>query len=380
MLRIIADDKIPFLNGVLEPYAKIAYLPGNMITRSAIGDADALLVRTRTHCDSVLLKDSPVKFIATATIGFDHIDTAYCQSQNIHWENAPGCNSSSVQQYIASALIQLAKFHKSALKGRTIGIVGVGNVGSKVEKIARAFGMKVLLNDPPRERKEGSSHFAPLDELLSLADIITLHVPLNTAGQDKTQHLFNETTIGKMKPGAYLLNTSRGEVIETKALLNALTEGKIASAVLDVWENEPNIDLQLMKKVHIATPHIAGYSADGKAKGTAMIVQALSRQFNLPLTDWFPPGIPQPDRPVIFIDGKGKNSEEIRMEAISYTYDIMADDQRLRTSPVTFELQRGHYPVRREFPAYALHVKNTGASTLQTLKLMGFNVIKNTAD
>ncbi len=380
MLRIIADDKIPFLRGVLEPYAKIAYLPGDMITRIAIRDTDALLVRTRTLCDSALLKDSPVKFIATATIGFDHIDTAYCQSQNIHWENAPGCNSSSVQQYIASGLIQLAKFHKTALKGKTIGIVGVGNVGSKVEKIARAFGMKFLLNDPPRERKEGSSHFVTLDELLSVSDIITLHVPLNIAGQDKTLHLFNETTIGKMKPGASLLNTSRGEVIETKALLNALTEGKIASAILDVWEHEPNIDLQLMEKVLIATPHIAGYSADGKAKGTAMIVQALSRQFNLPLTDWFPSGIPLPNKPVIFIDGKGKNSEEILAEAIIHTYDISADHQHLCSSPTTFEQQRGHYPVRREFPVYALHVKRTDASTLQTLKLIGFNVIKDTAD
>jgi erythronate-4-phosphate dehydrogenase len=375
MLRIIADDKIPYLKGVLETYWEIEYLPGNKITRESAKNADALLVRTRTHCGPALLDGTSVRFIATATIGFDHIDTAYCQEQNIRWTNAPGCNSASVAQYIALALIQIAKFNKSELRGKTIGIVGVGNVGSKVAGIASAFGMKILLNDPPRSRKEGSKNFVKLDELLATADIVTLHVPLNTAGEDKTLHLFDEMMLGKMKPRASLINTSRGEVIETSALVKTLTNRRIACAVLDVWENEPNINILLMEKVLIATPHIAGYSADGKANGTTMIVQAISRQFGLPLTNWFPAGIPSPAEPDIFLDGNVKSAEEILTEVIMHTYDIGADDHRLRTTPSTFEEQRGYYPLRREFHAYTVHAKNTGPSTLQVLKDLGFNVV-----
>jgi len=380
MLRIIADDKIPFLKGVLEPYAEISYLPCNKINREAIRDVDALLIRTRTICDPVLLQESKVTFIATATIGFDHIDTVYCESRNIHWANAPGCNSSSVQQYIASALIHLARFQKTELKGKTLGIIGVGNVGSKVADIARAYGMNVLLNDPPRARKEEENIFEEIDSLLAMSDIITLHVPLYSTGEDKTLHLFDEKMISKIKPSASLINTSRGEVIDTKALTTALTEGKISSAILDVWEDEPGIDLALMNKALLATPHIAGYSADGKANGTAMIVQALSRHFGLPLTEWFPTWIPKPVNPDIFIDGKGKSTEEILSETNSFTYDILADDQRLRSSPNTFEQQRGNYPIRREFPAFTVYKKNIDPPSSQTLKNLGFKVIDNTKD
>lgn len=376
MLRIIADDKIPYLKGVLEPYANIEYLPGSEINREVITNADALLIRTRTNCGPELLKGTAVGFIATATIGFDHIDTAYCQSQNIAWTNAPGCNSASVQQYIALALIQIAKFHKSELKGKTIGIIGVGNVGTKVTEIASAFGMKILLNDPPRARKEGSNNFAPLDELLAAADIVTLHVPLNKSGADKTLHLFDEVMLGKIKSGASLINTSRGEVIETSALIKALTARKISCAVLDVWENEPAISLQLMEKVLIATPHIAGYSADGKATGTAMVVQALSRHFGLPLTTWFPSGIPAPAKPNIFLDAKGKSTEKILQAVLLHTYNIMADDNQLRISPHTFEQQRSYYPVRREFPAYTIHAKNIGLTALQVLNDLAFKVVE----
>lgn len=375
MLRIIADDQIPFLKGVLEPYAEIRYLPGHQIRKNEIRNADALLIRTRTLCDAELLNDTAVKFIATATIGFDHIDTDYCNLYKINWVNAPGCNSSSVQQYLVLTLIQISKFNKSDLKGKTIGIVGVGNVGSKVAKLAEAFGMKVLLNDPPRARKEGGNNFVSLEKLLAEADIVTVHVPLNIAGEDKTFHLFDEKTFTRMKPGAAFINTSRGEVVETKALTKVLTEGKISSAILDVWENEPKIDLQLMEKALIATPHIAGYSADGKANGTAMVVQALSRQFNLPLHDWFPANIPKPVSPDIFLDGQGKTTETILTEILSCTYDIHADDRSLRSSTSTFEQQRSNYPLRREFPSYTVHVKNTDPASVQIISNLGFNTI-----
>jgi erythronate-4-phosphate dehydrogenase len=287
-MKIIADDKIPFLKGVLEPYAEVVYMPGKLITRETLKEADALLTRTRTKCTESLLKGTSIRFIGTATIGFDHIDTKYCEKQKIKWTNAPGCNSSSVQQYIASALLKLAHDHRYSLKDKTIGIVGVGNVGTKIEKIARALGMNVLLNDPPRARLEGERNFVMLGNILYNSDIITVHVPLNFVGEDKTYHLFNEKSFKKMKKGAWFFNSSRGEVTETSAIKKALGSGKLGGAVIDVWENEPDIDLELMTKAFIATPHIAGYSTDGKANGTAIVVNSLSKYFDLPLKNWYP--------------------------------------------------------------------------------------------
>jgi len=292
MLRIVADDKIPFLKGALEPFAEVTYIPGKQISREHLTNSDALLVRTRTQCDENLLADSSVKFIGTATIGYDHIDTAYCEAKNITWTNAPGCNSSSVQQYIAAGLLKIASENKFELKGKTLGIIGVGSVGSKVEKFAKAVGMKVLLNDPPRERAEGKNHFHTLEELLSGSDIITVHVPLNIEGKDLTYHLFNEVKFKLLKKGAWFINSSRGEVTDSEALKNVLSSGHLGGIILDVWENEPDIDLDLMNLAFISTPHIAGYSTDGKANGTAMVVNSLSNYFNLSLIDWYPDNIP----------------------------------------------------------------------------------------
>ena len=257
MIKIIADDKIPFLNGILEPYAEIKYLPGKQIDRDALMDADALLIRTRTKCTKALLEGSGIRFIGTATIGFDHIDTQFCDKHKIIWTNAPGCNSSSVQQYITAALLKLACDHQFNLKDKTIGIVGVGNVGAKVEKIAGILGMNVLLNDPPRARQEGEKNFVNLGTILYESDIVTVHVPLNVVGEDCTYHLFNKKSFKKMKKGVWFFNSSRGEVTDTAALKKALGSGKLGGAVIDVWENEPDIDLELMAKAFIATPHIA---------------------------------------------------------------------------------------------------------------------------
>ncbi|MDP3582352.1 MAG: 4-phosphoerythronate dehydrogenase, partial [Ignavibacteria bacterium] len=294
-IKIVADDKIPFLKGVLEPFADVIYLPPKEISRETVKDADALLVRTRTKCNADLLENLSVKFIATATIGFDHIDGAYCDANKIRWMSAPGCNSSSVQQYIASALVTIAANKKFKLSDKTIGIVGVGNVGSKVEKLASALGMKVLLNDPPRARKEGGEKFVSLDELVEKSDIITFHVPLNKAGVDKTFHLADEKFFEKFNKSKIMINSSRGEVVETNALKLAVKDGSVSDLVLDVWENEPNIDSELLELTDIATPHIAGYSADGKANGTAICVNALSEYFNLGLEkNWYPKEIPNP--------------------------------------------------------------------------------------
>jgi erythronate-4-phosphate dehydrogenase len=377
-MKIVADDKIPFLKGVLEPYAEVVYLPGKKIDREVLKDADALLIRTRTKCTENLLKGTSVKFIGTATIGFDHIDTIYCDKNEITWTNAPGCNSSSVQQYITAALLKLSFDHKFSLKDKTIGIIGVGNVGSKIEKVARILEMKVLLNDPPRARREGESGFVNLGNILYNSDIITIHVPLNIVGEDKTYHLFNERNFKKMKRGVWFFNSSRGEVTETSALKKAILYGKLGGAVIDVWENEPDIDLELMAATFIATPHIAGYSTDGKANGTAMVVNSLSGYFNLPLKSWYPEAVPEPASPEIVIDCKGKSDEEILRYAVTHTYDIAGDDFKLRFSPSDFEKQRGDYPLRREFLAYRIALKGGSKKVHKMLEGLGFYVLKHT--
>jgi erythronate-4-phosphate dehydrogenase len=375
MVRIIADDKIPFLKGVLEPFAEVIYLPGNQINRTNVMGSDALLVRTRTRCNSELLAGTPVKYIGTATIGFDHIDTAFCEENNIKWISAPGCNSSSVQQYIAAALLRISAESGLSLKGRTIGIVGVGNVGSKVQNLANVLGMNVLLNDPPRERREGKNNFVGLDQLLIESDIITLHVPLNMDGEDRTFHMFNNEVFSKVKRRCWLINSSRGEVVETEALKNALSGERIGGAVIDVWEREPEIDIPLMHMAFLATPHIAGYSADGKANGTAMIVKNLCESFNIPLTSWYPSEVPGTHDPVLEIDCGGKTSEEIVRKAVNHTYNIVEDDVRLRFDPSRFEKERENYPVRREFSYYSINLKDGNEEAEKLLRDLGFKVI-----
>jgi len=375
-IKIIADNKIPFLKGVLEPVTDIEYHRGSEITKEIIQNADALIIRTRTKCNEELLENSNVKFIGTATIGIDHIDTVFCESNGIKWVNAPGCNSSSVQQYLTSALLTISKLKNLELDKMTIGIVGVGNVGSKVEKIAKILGMKVLLNDPPRERIEGSEKYVSLDHLIEESDIITFHVPLNRNGIDKTFHLADEVFFRKINNGKILINTSRGEVIETDALKSAISIGKVTASVLDVWENEPNIDLELLSMVDIATPHIAGYSADGKANGTSVCVNAINNFFNLGLPEnWFPGNIPLPIEGIkLDIDCKNKTLKNVICEIILSTYDIRIDDINLRKSPELFEEQRGDYPIRREFQNYIVNISNGNYELTRILRDLNFKL------
>jgi erythronate-4-phosphate dehydrogenase len=374
-IKIIADDKIPFLKGVLESFADIQYLPPLQITRDTIKNADALLIRTRTKCDSNLLENSSVKFIGTATIGFDHIDTIYCEAKGIKWINAPGCNSSSVKQYIASALIALAKVKKIKLEEMTIGIVGVGNVGSKVEKIAKIFGINVLLNDPPRERNEKSNNFVSLDYLVEKSDLITFHVPLNFDGIDKTFHLADKSFFQKFSNSKIFINTSRGEVVETNALKEAIRDKIISGCVLDVWENEPSIDRELLNEVNIATPHIAGYSVEGKANGTSICVNSLNEFFNLKVKpNWYPEHLPSPSRSKeIEIDCRGKSTQEIIYDGIISTYNVADDDRILRKSVSEFEKQRAEYPARREFNYYNVLLNYANESITSTITELGFN-------
>ena len=375
-MKIVADKDIPFLKGVLDPFAEIIYLPGKEIGNEILRDADAIIIRTRTKCTETLLKGTGVRFIGTATIGFDHIDTQYCKRNNIAWTNAPGCNSSSVQQYIAAALLKMASEFRMTLTGKTIGIVGVGNVGSKVAGLAEALGLNVLLNDPPRARKERSEEFVSLGNILYGSDIITVHVPLNVVGEDNTYHLFNSRSFRKMKKGTWFINTSRGEVVETAAVKKVLNTGKLGGAILDVWENEPDIDLELMKNTFLSTPHIAGYSADGKANGTSIVVNSLSRFFNFPLKDWYPENIPLPENQPLYIDCEGKNDQEIIAEAVERTYDVDEDNIKFRFSPSGFERQRNEYRIRREFAAFDAELSADRADAAGTLRRIGFKSVR----
>ncbi len=374
MIRVIADDKIPFLKGVLEPYAEVVYLPGGQITRADISQADAIIIRTRTKCNAELLEGTPVKFVGTATIGVDHIDSEFCRDHGIAWSSAPGCNASSVQQYVAAALLRISQEAGFNLNNKTLGIVGVGNTGSGVEKFARIMGMNVLLNDPPRARNEDRADFSGLDEILIHSDIITLHVPLNRDGIDRTYHLFGADILTKMKRDSWLINTSRGEVIETEALKKSLGTERIRGVVLDVWEKEPELDIPLMHMAFLATPHIAGYSTDGKANGTAAVVRAFSKFFDIPLTNWHPSEIPPPPEPVVTIDCNGKSVEEIIRKAVSHSYNILQDDVRLRFDPARFEIERGDYPLRREFMAYTVKLTGGSAEVKRMLENLGFRV------
>jgi len=375
-IKVIADDKIPFLRGALEKHADIVFLPGSAIGPAEVKDADALIVRTRTHCNAALLEGSSVRFIATATIGYDHIDTEYCEKNKIFWTNAPGCNSSSVEQYIVSALLSLSVKHNIRLPGMTMAVIGAGNVGSKVARVAGALGMRVLLNDPPRAIKEGLTGFESLEKIKKEADIISFHVPLNQDGPYKTVGMVNRQFFDELSKKIILINSSRGEVIREDDLYDALMKERFRAVVLDVWNNEPGINEELMNAASIVSPHIAGYSTDGKANGTRMSIQSLSRFFNLGLDTWSPENIPLPESTQIIADCTGKTELEILYEVYSQTYDILMDDAALRNDIKGFEAQRGSYRIRREPPAYSVKLLNNQWNGLEEkFEKLGFSVL-----
>lgn len=346
-MKVIVDNKIPFISEAIGKIAdSVVYVPGAGFTPELVRGADALIIRTRTLCDRRLLEGSRVRFIATATIGFDHIDTDYCRQAGITWSNAPGCNSSSVAQYLQSTLLLLQELRGMRLPELTLGIVGVGNVGGKVAQVAQRLGMRVLLNDLPREEREGTAAFRSLQTLAEECDIISFHVPLYKEGRYKTFHLAHEDFFRSLKRRPVIINTSRGEVVDTRALIAALEDGLVSDAVIDVWEHEPDIDLTLLDKVFLGTPHIAGYSADGKANATRMALDALCRFFHIEADYQILP--PPPPNPVV--------TAASLAEACLQMYDPRRDSDALKARPGQFEALRGDYPLRREEEAYRVVV------------------------
>ncbi len=341
-IKIIIDRAIPFIQGILEPYADVRYMDGRAISHEDAMTADALVIRTRTKCDASLLDGTPVKFIATATIGMDHIDLSYCNEKGIIARNSAGCNAGGVMNYVFSALYGVASRKAIRLDGDKLGIVGVGNVGRRVDSVAGSLGFKVLKNDPPRMAEEGMEGFCTLDYLLANADIVTMHVPLN----ETTRGMANDEFFGRMKPGTIFINASRGEVVDEAALKRAIP--KLGPVIIDTWNNEPDIDRELLSMVDIATPHIAGYSYQGKQNGTMMAVRALARFFGIgPLYDFFPK-TEIIDLESIRLDLKGKSQGEVA-SVLQYNYPIFTDDFIFRMAPENFESLRSNYQYRREF-------------------------------
>ncbi|MDX2429400.1 MAG: 4-phosphoerythronate dehydrogenase, partial [Bacteroides sp.] len=302
-------------------------------------------------------------------------DTDYCREAGIKWTNAPGCNAASVRQYVVSTLLYLASEKGLKLNELTLGVVGVGNVGTKVAGAAEALGMKVLLNDPPRARKEGGQGFVSLSELQKQADVISLHVPLNRGGEDKTLEMVNQIFIEKLKPGTILINSSRGAVVSQSDLIEGKKSGKLSELILDVFPGEPDINPELLKLLTIATPHIAGYSLDGKANGTGMSVRAISQHFGLGLDDWQPLDIPAPVPNQLLGDAESGELYEILWEIYRNSYDVTGDDARLREHPEAFEALRGDYPFRREPQAYSVRLFQGYDEIRNTLEALGFSML-----
>lgn len=370
-LKIVADDTVPYLKGIAEPFADMVYLKASRFTPEAVRDADALLVRSIDKCTRALLEGSRVKLIATATIGFDHIDTRYCEEVGITWKNAPGCNAVSVSQYVVSCLTALSIDRGEPLEGKTLGIVGVGHVGKEVEKRCAALGLRILRNDPPRAEQEGASGFVSLDQIAEEADIITLHTPLTKEGPFATYHLAGEAFFSRLKKRPWLINSCRGAVHDTCSLLAAKRQGLIGALILDCWENEPGIDRELLQEADLATPHIAGFSADGKANGTRASLEHIGRFFQQEIEKIGEVTPPPPACPVIDLECFASRRIE---RALLATFDPLPVDRALRETPEQFEAFRTHYPHPREYAAYT--IRHATALEAAILGEIGFQIEK----
>lgn len=380
-MKIVADKNIPYVKDAFSEFGEVLLKHGRSITSDDVSDADILLVRTVTPVNRELLENSTVKFVGTATIGFDHVDVDYLHNHNIAFSSAAGCNANSVAEYIVAALFVLAERYRLTLRDLTLGIIGVGNVGTKMLEKAGALGMEVLLNDPPKARETGDSKYLPLDDVVRESDIVTLHVPLTYEGRDATYRMGGPGLFSKMKPGSFIINTSRGGIVDTYALMHALYHGNIESAVIDVWENEPDISTELLDCIDIGTAHIAGYSRDGKVNAIRMLYLAACQVFNKTPV-WEPGDLPRPENPDIELPGDLNNAEAGVGKVVKKAYDIERDDRDLRRilsvpkneQAAYFDRLRNEYPVRREFHSMTVRSNNYPEDILAMLHKLGFQL------
>ena len=398
-MRIVADTNIPFVKECCSSIGEVVVMSGRDMTPQTVSAADALLVRSIARVDERLLAGSEVRFVGTATIGFDHVDVDYLHHRGIGFASAPGSNANSAAEYIIAALLEIARRKGISLAGKSIGVIGVGNVGSRVTSKCEAMGMHVLRNDPPlyrlvcsvpvraseKERLTASLQtgpkYVPLENLYG-CDFITIHTPLTREGPDKTFHLADQAFFRSLKPGAVFLNASRGAVVDSQALKAAIRSVRLKAVVLDVWENEPDIDMKLLELIDLCTPHIAGYSYDGKVAGMIMIYRALCQHFGLEtrydVADFLPP----PQVPRLVVRAGCPDDELVLDHAVKAIYNITRDDRNLRKIAQELPQDRGkffdalrkNYPVRREFHNTTIVIDNAPRSISEKLRGIGFKV------
>ena len=381
-MKIVCDNNMPYAAEAFGTLGEVMLRDGRSISAEDVRDAELLITRSTTKVTRALLAGSRVRFYGSAVIGTDHIDIPYLEEAGIPWSAAPGCNAESVANYLTAALLYLGGKHGFRLEGKTLGVIGVGNVGCKVVAKARALGLRVVACDPPRKRDvsdAAAKDFVELDELLAASDIITCHVPLTRDGEDRTYHMLDRAAFAQMRPGVIFVNAARGEVLETDALLEVLGK-RVAHAVIDTWEGEPNYRPDLLARADIVSPHIAGHSYEGKVNGTLMVYAKACQV--LGVTPSFQPQLPAPPVPEWSANAAGRADEDLLREAVLAVYDIMGDDQRLRASCVSdavtrakaFDRQRKEYPMRREFAATTVRLRNASEGVLRMFRALGFRV------
>jgi erythronate-4-phosphate dehydrogenase len=379
-MHIVADENIPAVADAFGPLGTVTLVNGRTLTAAQVRDADILLVRSVTRVDAGLLDGSRVRFVGSATIGFDHVDRDYLAARGIGFATAPGSNATSAAEYVLSALLVLAQRQGQPLAGRSVGIIGCGNVGSRVRAYLTALGMRCCINDPPRQAGGVADEYVDLASALA-CDVVTLHVPLARGGACPTFHLLDAAALAQLRPGAVLVNTARGAAVDNAALDARLARHDDLDVVLDVWEGEPDIRLALLGRVALGTPHIAGYSLDGKLRGTQMIHAAVCASLGTE-PEW---GVGQvlPEAPLLHIrGGTGRPVEAVVYDAVTGCYDVRADDTRLRViqtmepaaRPAYFDRLRKEYPVRREFAATPLLVDGLTRAQARALSGSGFEV------
>ena len=380
-MNIVIDENIPFAEEAFSHLGTVRVFSGRHITRESLGNATVLIVRSVTQVNEKLLDGTGIRFVATATAGIDHIDCEYLSQRQIGFAYAAGCNANSVAEYVLTALVTVAARLNFSLEGKSLGIVGVGRIGRLVENIARGLGMEVILNDPPLQRETGNRSYRSLDEVLK-ADIVTLHVPLIKEGIDTTLHLIGAEELAQLSPSSVLINASRGEVVDNLVLLQCLKNDSLQSVVLDVWEEEPSINWELVNKVVIATPHIAGYSFQGKINGTQMVYRSTCEFLGITPTWDLPPEAIRNTLHSNAIKTAGLKFQSVVHQLSTQLYDLSGDDARLRSllsepildRPSGFDKLRKDYPIRHEFFASSVGLKNASHSLVSKLTRLGFTI------
>jgi len=371
-VKILVDENMPYAVELFSRLGEVQAVPGRPIPQDALTTADALMVRSVTKVNEGLLSGTPVKFVGTATAGTDHVDDQWLAQQGLGFSAAPGCNAIAVVEYVFSALLILAQRDGFQLRDKTVGIIGVGNVGSRLNARLNALGVRTLLCDPPRADRGDAGEFWPLEKLVAEADVLTFHTPLNVEGPYRSHHLVDAQLLAALPEDRILINACRGEVVDNAALLAALKGSKKLTAVLDVWEPEPALSLELLDKVAIGTAHIAGYSLEGKARGTTQVFEAFSQFIGQPQQVPLDTLLPPPEFAEVTL--RGELSEAKLLRLIHLVYDVRRDDAPLRRVAAIageFDRLRKFYEERREWSSLRVNCDNQ--ATAELLQQLGFN-------